>query len=116
MKTYQIKYSREAAISEETGGVTSLLSVRFEFSYSVKQGEKWHEVLKECGYYYSPAHHGYFNPELGLLTYLHEISRDFDDDPQKFREWYNSIQQDSEFKRKLKKVGELVLESIRKVY
>lgn len=115
MGTFQFKYSREETVPLRSGAA-SLLSVRFEFSYTVTRIDEWQKVLQECGYYYSPAHHGYFHPELGLLTYLHEVSRDFDHDPDKFREWYHNLAKDPEFKEKIRKMGELVLESLKKLY
>lgn len=93
--------------------VDAVLSIKFEFGYYPNRVREWQEALKECGYYYSPFHEGYFNPEFGLLTCMHEMCRDFDDDPQKFREWYQNFRRDPEFREKLKKVSELMLWSLR---
>jgi len=100
-------------MSRKTREYTSMLSIKFEFGYYPNRAGEWQEVLKECGYYYSPFHEGYFNPEFGMLTCLHEICRDFEDDPQKFREWYHNIRRDPELREKMKKVGELMLWSLR---
>jgi hypothetical protein len=111
---YRIKTKKpEKVMEQKSRGVTSVLSIKFEFGYHPAKLREWQEALRECGYYYSPFHQGYFNPEFGLLTYLHEICRDFDNDPQKFHEWYQNIHRDPEFKEKLKKMGELVLWSLR---
>jgi hypothetical protein len=114
MNTYQLKFLKEEIVRKgESGWVSSTLSIKFEFGYTIKNFGEWQDALRECGYYYSPVHRGYFNPEFGFLTHVHEICQDFNDDPGRFREWHKNIQQDPDFKEKLKKVGELMLWSLR---
>jgi len=111
MAAYQLKYLKEEIVKKGGSGgmMTSTLTIKFEFGYTIGNLPEWQKALRECGYYYSPVHQGYFNPEFGFLTHIHEICQDFDQDPEKFRQWHNSIQQDPDFKEKLKKVGELML-------